>query len=535
MAFNSLLWLQSSIKTKINPNIIKDLGLYELYEKLIALSEHNEVLIYELCVDEPTIIYRQGILKDFVAQPQLLNDLVMNLESIYELKAKLNTGKYSTTHFYALVNLVMTVDATVKCLDQLNETLQYYKLESKGLNSLKDDVTGISSSIAFKSMKNDLKEIRYILGSIRSSEISVNISESNRPTEAQVTDFNDYSYKYPKAFRKVSDALDQENNFFGIYMKNYNPEFKINTLNWDILDELEYAFKKHIPTLSRFLDNYQQIDISPYIALLHEVTFYQSSYDLISQLSKHKMPLCMPTLLKADKREMHIKGLYNVRTTFRSIGHNENNVQDLIILNDFDMDSSGRIFILTGANRGGKTTFTQAIGQIQVLAQLGLMVPAKEASLSLVDQLLTHFPVLEKETVTLGRLGKECQMFSELFKKATSHSLFLMNESFSGTSYLESLEIAQEVTKALKHRCSRVVFNTHLHELAKTSAHLNDDLPNDTLITSLIAERIDDHSTYKVVLGEPLGKSYAYEIAKKYGVTYKQLIKKSGGSTLDTE
>ena len=62
----------------------------------------------------------------------------------------------------------------------------------------------------------------------------------------------------------------------------------------------------------------------------------------------------------------------------------------------FDQER-GRIWVLTGPNRGGKTTYTRAVGQAQILFQAGLHVPASQARLSPADAIYTHFPRLEEE------------------------------------------------------------------------------------------------------------------------------------------
>lgn len=522
MEFNSLLWLKDSKKQKINPSVIKDLGLDTIYEKLIGISEHNETIIYELCMDPDTLIYRQGLLSNFMDTPNLLSDLVMNLEGFLELKPRLSGDYKSPTHFYTLINLVIVVEASIKCLEDLNQTLLYHKLTATGLLQLKEGVSDMLVQPSFKKMKKDLKDIRHILSEINSVEVSINMDPGMRPTDAQVTEVNENSYHFPKAFRKVADALGMDREFQGKYMKSYVPVFGLGRLDWDLLDELEHAFKQHRTALKQFLTAYQTIEIKPFLNLLRELTFYQASYAMLIQLKEFQLPLSVPDLLEPDQRIMELEGLYNVNTAFDKQGQG-------LVLNDLTMNEAGRIFILTGANMGGKTTVTQAVGQIQVFAQLGLLVPANKARLSLVDHIFTHFPVLEKDTVNLGRLGKECQMFSEVYKQTTPQSLLLLNEPFTGTSYLESLKIAEEAVRAVKYRRTRMIINTHLHELPKSTRDYNVEMENDTNIISLVVGKESCHTSFRVEIGEPLGQSYAQDIALKHGVTFEQLTKRLGG------
>jgi DNA mismatch repair ATPase MutS len=71
--------------------------------------------------------------------------------------------------------------------------------------------------------------------------------------------------------------------------------------------------------------------------------------------------------------------------------------------------------ILTGPNQGGKTTYMQAIGLAQVMAQSGLFVPGRRARISPVDGIHTHFPVEERVGLGLGRFGDEARRIRTLF------------------------------------------------------------------------------------------------------------------------
>lgn len=98
-----------------------------------------------------------------------------------------------------------------------------------------------------------------------------------------------------------------------------------------------------------------------------------------------------------------------------------------------------------------------------------------------------------------------------------------MNESFSGTSHHESLQISVEILQAIHQRGSFVLFNTHLHELVDA---LETKIPPKR-IQSLVAGKDMDASPYTIEPGRPLGKSYGIEIAKKYGMNYEALMRQS--------
>ena len=178
---------------------------------------------------------------------------------------------------------------------------------------------------------------------------------------------------------------------------------------------------------------------------------------------------------------------------------------------------------MTGPNRGGKTIFTQAVGLCMLLAQWGIYVPAAFARISPCDNIYTHFPADENDTVDLGRLGEESQRLSHIFDVATCRSLMLLNESLATTSVAEGLFIAKDVVKAMRYLGARAVFNTHMHELAKSLDELN-AVEGTSRVESLVTGVQRGERSFKVSVAPPQGVSYAADIAKKYGVTF-EIIK----------
>lgn len=230
--------------------------------------------------------------------------------------------------------------------------------------------------------------------------------------------------------------------------------------------------------------------------------------------------MCKPQVQNAGKRMMDAKELYNLKLT--------KNPPAEIVTNDLIFDREHRIYILTGANRGGKTTITQAVGIAFLLAQGGIYVPASSFVFSPAANIFTHFPADENKTMDLGRLGEEAKRFRDIFLQADATSLLLLNESFSTTSFEEGFFIAYDAVRALRDLGARTIYNTHMHKLARKLDELNAEGDGDSLASSLVAESQEGKRSYRVRVGMPEGLSYARDIAEKYGVTYEQLKKGRG-------
>lgn len=531
MGFSSLIWLDSSVTCSLSKEAIKDLELVQVYKQLIEDSGMNHSIIEKLCLDEQTICYRQAILGDFMNAPKMLAEMMETLIGFKDIKYRNQRQEKKDYNLYELIHLMVTVELSMNATIAIYDILKSYPIKSTGLIELLKKVEANIEETLFLEMKKDLKEIRHILDEVKSVELSINMNTGMRPVEAQVTGFNQVKYRFPKAFRHVTDVLENEETFFEQKFKVYNPIFGVGQLDWDLLEEVEYSLKKHKKILYTFVNKYEKIDIKPYLVLLDEMTFYQASSKLFGIIREVGSPLCIPQMIPMERRELLIEQGYNLKLVIKGQKDGINGINqkkmtaESIICNDFSMNKDGNVFILTGANRGGKTTFTQAIGQIQVLAQLGLYVPAKSAVISPIDGIYTHFPVQENETVDLGKFGKECQMFSEQFHQATSNSLLLLNESFAGTSHLESLRISEEIVRAVHSKGIRMLFNTHLHELPRLCDEINQSEPNDFPLVSIVTGTEGDERSFVISKGDSFGMSYAREIAKKYGVTFEQLLK----------
>jgi DNA mismatch repair ATPase MutS len=203
-----------------------------------------------------------------------------------------------------------------------------------------------------------------------------------------------------------------------------------------------------------------------------------------------------------------------------------------VVTNDIRIAPDGGILILTGPNRGGKTTFMQGVGLLHILAQLGLRVPGTQAVISPLDHLFTHFPLAEQPESDAGRFGEEAIRLGKIFEQVTRHSLVLLNESLASTSFSESLYLAQDIVRILRRVGARAIYATHLHELASKVDELNNSVPGDSRIISVVSSPREtaaqatgaevDH-TYQLEVRPPLGRSYAREIAARYGISYEQL------------
>jgi len=141
--------------------------------------------------------------------------------------------------------------------------------------------------------------------------------------------------------------------------------------------------------------------------------------------------------------------------------------------NDADLSGGQRLWLLTGPNMAGKSTFLRQNALIAVLAQAGSYVPAERAHIGLVDRLFSR--VGAADDLARGRSTFMVEMVetAAILNQATEKSLVILDEIGRGTATFDGLSIAWAVVEHLHevNRC-RALFATHFHELTALAARL---------------------------------------------------------------
>jgi DNA mismatch repair protein MutS len=144
------------------------------------------------------------------------------------------------------------------------------------------------------------------------------------------------------------------------------------------------------------------------------------------------------------------------------------------IANDLSLGPSDRLWLITGPNMGGKSTFLRQTALIAVLAQAGAFVPAARAKVGIVDRLFSR--VGASDNLARGRATFMVEMVetAAILAQATKQSLDILDEIGRGTSTYDGLAIAWAVVEAMHDQLQcRTLFATHYHELTRLAGRLD--------------------------------------------------------------
>ncbi len=147
--------------------------------------------------------------------------------------------------------------------------------------------------------------------------------------------------------------------------------------------------------------------------------------------------------------------------------------REAFIPNDVALDDAGRVIVLTGPNMAGKSTLLRQVGLCVLLAQMGAFVPARRATVGVVDRLFTRVGASDNLVRGQSTFMVEMSETSAILHGASARSLVLLDEIGRGTSTYDGVAIAWAVTEFLHNVIGcKTVCATHYHELTQLTEEL---------------------------------------------------------------
>lgn len=563
-------YYEDTVYKQLGKTTVHDLGLQNIVSGITPDPKEQQMILTVLSnmtSDRRVALYRQKVFADILALPELRAKMTELFDRI-EFLRDYGTIRKNTDESLGLWDLMHRLDTLknyIEVIEAMREALSDVKVTSPGLKDFKKYIDDIYEAASFAELKKDVGNLKVTTEDIKSVTVGINVNERFEATSLGLISVNDKPFKKSGILGNFADAvatkdgISKGNDWNGDmhyrqvekpgngelsgyfeklagYMAMQNMPFLDSRIRSTIVNVSEGDGNQNttfylggvvnklldtlVKKLKEILSKHMNVAVVNISKLIPEFIYYIRFAEFIEKQRGRGFRFSEAELSGDDVTKG--TGIYNLKLAL--------NLEDAgeIVPNDLTFDGDHTIYILTGANRGGKTTITQAVGILFVLAQGGIYIPGDGFRYVPVDSVYTHFPADEDKTMDLGRLGEECVRFKEIYGEATGESLVLLNESFSTTSFEEGYYIAGDSIKALLDKGTRTIFNTHMHKLGGDVESFNEGRAKKA--SSLIVRSDDGKRSFKVEVAPPEGMSYAKDIAEKYGVTYSMLTGEKKGS-----
>lgn len=505
MLFHSILYKKLNFagkeETTKAPDFFSDLKLDLIIDRItIGRQSFNlNPFFYESLKDIDEIQYRHEIMQD-LENMILFNSVQSFIQKMAAMKKKLIQTEKSYYLYQKESWFLDTVDIYCEAIQTLAQDLASMALHSQGFIAFREYVTTYIQSKAFTTI---LEETKNLIKNLAQVQYSL-LLRGNCIQVRCYQDEPDYSVQVEKTFHKFKQTPTKD------YKTIFSETPDMNHIEAKILD---LVVQLHPQVFSQ-LDNYYSTHAT-YLdekinRFYREVQFYMAYLEYMERFKGLGLSFCYPIISNSSK-EVYSHGSFDL-----ALANNLIEEKASIVCNDFYLKDKERIFVISGPNQGGKTTFARTFGQLHYLASIGCPVPGKTAGLFLFDKLFTHFEREEDIKNLSGKLQDDLLRIHTILNNATSNSIVIMNEIFTSTALKDAHFLGKKVMEKiieLDLLCIYVTFVDELASLGETTV---------SLMSTIIPEN-PSQRTYKIIRKPADGLSYAQTIAEKYNLTYSLL------------
>lgn len=469
-----------SKKSQEQSDLMDDLEV----EYILDIMAEKDKIIYKTCTEvfltpllkKEVIEYRQKNLSDALNNKEIIREL-------YQITIETEIKRKDSWAWFSSKSLLSTFSSSVELLDIYLEMLHKLRLvadrnihgfDNLGFRNLFHMLQKELSDDYLKEAQNQVEDLKSYDATLISSTFGSFLQGSN------------YIYR----------EKEKNYRFKWLFAASYSLAPRDERGAKDIEYRKSRAKNEPANVLAQAADNLESF----FSMLRRELAFYVGCINLFEKVDTLGMEICIPDIMEENTFDRSWFGLFDLSLLLTK----ESN----IISNEFKAKNS-LLYLITGANQGGKTSFLRSIGQAQVMAQCGMFVCAQEYKVPIRNGIFTHFKREEDDTLTSGKLDEELVRMDKVVDQLKRNSLILLNESFASTNEREGSEINVQITKALIESSVEVFSVTHLHTYANSFI-------NHELVQFLRAQRLEDgRRTFKIQSGKPLRTAYGEDLYRQ--------------------
>ena len=464
--------------------------------------------------DRKAIEKRHDMVSAFFEDTLLTNEIREYLDGVYDLERIINRLQYDSAKPKDLISLKNTLEV----IEPLREALE----SNENLISLVEELPDLS--VVKEKIQNTLND-----------EIEGDLGEGKIIREGVSKELDEYRELLYHSNEKLKEFEETErirtgiqklkvgfNNVFGYYIEIPKGQTKNAPEDYTRLQTLVNAERYTNPKLKEFeqkilaaKERVEELEKLIFANLCDELKTYTEALRKTSE-----------TLAWIDiyTSFAYIARLYGYIRPVLSNGEFEilqgrhpvvERFVNEFVPNDTYMDENLRMYILTGPNMSGKSTYIRQIGLIALMSQIGSFVPANFAKIPVFDRIFTRMGARDDISTGKSTFLTEMSEVALILNKATENSLVLLDEVGRGTSTFDGISIAWAISEYIYNEVKcKTVFATHFTELTE----LADMYPGIKNLTIEVRETPDGVIFLHKVVEGVADRSYGIEVAAIAGL-----------------
>jgi hypothetical protein len=482
------------------PELFRDLNLDQAVESLVAGRDEYNLRAFFLHAlhDVEVIRYRQEVMRD-LEDPARLEQLRGFAAAMRDMRGHLATAGKLYYKEQKEAWLLEAVGIYCEAVERLAAGLESRRPASRGLSLFSDHLGLYVRSAEFAALRTETASLKAALAETRYSVLIDGDWVRVRRYQGE----RDYAADVAATFAKFAQRGVKS------YLVKFADLDEMNHIEAAILARVARLHPALFAELASYGERRQTFCDATIAAFDREIQFYLAYQEYTAPLRRAGLRFCYPRL-STSKAVI-------ARETFDLILARQLLKDDRApVPNNLHLAGRERIFVVSGPNQGGKTTFARIFGQLHYLASLGPPVPGSEAHLFLFDRLYTHFEKEEQVGALRGKLEDDLLRIRDILTRATPDSIIILNEIFTSTTLSDAVLLSREILRRIIRLDALCVCVTFIDELAtlgeQTVSMVSTVVPDDP------AKR-----TYKIVRRPGGALAYAMTIAEKYRLTYDRL------------